>query len=143
MGREFEQARQHLPQIVFDIADLIGFPATEQLIRSIGGTTFAFGQGVKETPRLHVLFGAIGQPKTYKLLSVFGGTEEYIPRCDKALRLLRNARFKTDYVRMRTEGSSGKMAMMALCPQYGISDRTGWDIIRHMTDPVSKQRDLF
>ena len=143
MTYTFEQARQHLPQIVCDIADVIGFAATEQLIKAIGGTTFAFGQGIRETARLRILFTAIGQPKTYKLLSVFGGSEEYIPRCDKAFRRLRNARFKADYVRLRQEGMSGTLAMTQLCPQYGIADRTGWEIIRDMADPVTRQQDLF
>ena len=45
-----EDTKQYLPPIVCDIADIIGFPATENLIKAIGGTSFSFGQGIRDTP---------------------------------------------------------------------------------------------
>ncbi|WP_066568082.1 Mor transcription activator family protein [Snodgrassella sp. CFCC 13594] len=141
---ELELAKQHLPAIVCDIAEIIGFPATEALVKAIGGTSFAFGVGIRETERLRILYRAIGEQKTHQLLSVFRGSRDYIPRCEKALRLLRNARFKNDYLRMtELDGASGVMAIQTLCPKYNISDRTAYDIIRSHTDPVTHQRDLF
>ena len=143
MKRDYGLSTVHcyLPEIVQDIVDVIGYASTEALLRAIGGTTFAFGRGVKDTPRLQILIKAIGAAKTYQLLAVFGGSEEYIPRCDKALKMLRNIRFKEDYLQLKLAGKSATMAIMELCPKYGITDRTGWDIIR--IESLSKQQDLF
>ena len=138
-----EDTKQYLPPIVCDIADIIGFPATENLIKAIGGTSFSFGQGIRDTPRLRILYGAIGQPNTHKLLAMLGGEIEYIPRCDKALKLMRNSRFKTEYMALRESGTGATMAVTILAPKYGISDRSAWKIINSHEGPITRQKDLF
>jgi hypothetical protein len=42
-----EQVTELLPSAVIQIADLIGFPATEQLLSAFGGTTFPIGKGLR------------------------------------------------------------------------------------------------
>lgn len=139
-----EHAQQQLPPLVLEFVDVIGWQSTEDLIRALGGINFDFCIGARDSQRLQILYDIIGQQKTHQLLRRFGGSNEYIPRCDKALRMLRNARFKYDFLRLTELGKkSGRMAMIELCPRYGISDRTGWDIVRKHTDPVTQQGDLF
>lgn len=141
---ELELAKQHLPAIVCEIADIIGFPATEALVKAIGGTSFDFGVGLRKTERLDILYRAIGEQKTHQLLSVFRGCREYIPRCEKALRLLRNTRFKNEFLQLtELDGKGTRMALQVLCPKYSISDRAAYEIIRSHVDPITQQRDLF
>lgn len=136
-------AKTHLPDVICDMADIIGFAATEQLVKALGGATFWFGKGRHDTPRLAMLCRAIGEPNAYQLIKTFGGEKIYIPRCDKALRRLRDARFKADFMLLKEDGISSIMAITELCPKYQISDRTAWEIIRRHEDPISQQRDLF
>lgn len=139
-----DKVRHLLPESVQDIVDIIGLQAAEQLVKAIGGARFKFGKGKEDTPRLNMLFSAIGEAKTYELLRVFGGCEVYVPRCEHALRELRNERFRNDFIRLtETEGVSGLMAMTMLCPKYAISERTGYTIMRSGCEPVTQQNTLF
>lgn len=132
-----------LPETVRQMADVIGIRATQDLVAALGGARFKFGKGREDTARLRLLFSAIGEAKTYELLKVFGGEELYIPRCDAALRGLRNEQFRNDFIRLKEKGMSGMMAMTELCPRYGISDRTGYTILRDLFEPVTQQGALF
>ena len=133
-----------LPESVQSIADVIGLADTEKLVRVIGGTRFKFGKGKQETARLKLLQQTIGEQQTEKLLAVFGGDVMYIPRCQLALQRLRNQRFRTDYVALTDDGKTSKaMALLQLCPQYGISQRTADAILQEREVLKVAQGDLF
>lgn len=78
-----EHAQHQLPAVVQEFVEVIGWQATEDLIRHLGGISFDFGVGIRDSRRLKILYDIIGQQKTHKLLGRFGGCNEYIPRCDK------------------------------------------------------------
>lgn len=133
-----------LPESVQSIADVIGLADTEKLVRVIGGTRFKFGKGKQETARLKLLQQTIGEPQTEKLLSVFGGDVMYIPRCQLALQRLRNQRFRADYAALTDNGKTSKaMALLQLCPQYGISHRTADVILQERDEVKVEQGNLF
>ena len=67
---------------------------------------------------------------------VFRGEWVYIPRCETALRVLRNYRFKADFDYLTQHlNISGRMAMLELCPKYQLSDRSGWEIVAQVRNP--------
>ena len=141
---DLERVRHLLPESMLDIVEAIGVKSACELVKAIGGARFKFGRGKQDTPRLHILFAAIGEAKTYQLLRVFGGEELYVPRCEEALRDLRNEQFRHEFlVLTEREGVSKLMAMSALCPKYKISERTGYTIMRGRLEPVSHQETLF
>lgn len=133
-----------LPESIVQIADIIGLPATAKLIRAVGGTRFKFGKGRRNTARLRLLQNTVGEAAAEKLLAVFGGDELYIPRCQAALQQLRNRRFRADFAALTADGKTSKaMALMQLCPQYGISNRTADAILREREQPQTRQETLF
>ncbi|MFS7554038.1 Mor transcription activator family protein, partial [Pasteurella multocida] len=72
----------------------------------------------------------IGKESAIKLRTHFQSEEIYIPRCDVALRVLRNQRLKADFDYLtQREGKSGRMSMLEICHKYKISDRQAWDIV--------------
>lgn len=72
-----------------------------------------------------------------------GGEELYVPRCEGALRELRNEQFRSEFFDLtERQGVSRLMAMSALCPRYQISDRTGYNIVGSRTQ-VADQQHLF
>lgn len=141
-----EQVTELLPPAVVQIADLIGFPATEQLLSAFGGTTFPIGKGLRAmgANRAALLRDTIGDEKTHLLIKNFGGEVLYLPRCDRALRELRNRRFLAEFSEVRDQGASSLMAMTLLCPKYGFSDRFGWQLLsNHRQNSSSTQQELF
>lgn len=140
---DLERVRHLLPESMLDIVEAIGVKSACELVKAIGGARFKFGRGKQDTPRLHILFAAIGEAKTYQLLRVFGGEELYVPRCEEALRELRNEQFRRDFIALTTNGVSKLMAMSQLCPEYKISERTGYTIVRGGCEPVTQQETLF
>lgn len=141
---DFGRVRHLLPDSMLDIVEVIGVRAAGDLVKAIGGARFKFGKGRQDTPRLHILFSAIGEAKTYDLLRVFGGEELYVPRCEEALRELRNEQFRNEFMLLtEQQGISRLMAMSQLCPKYQISERTGYTIVRGGCEPVTQQETLF
>ncbi|WNS83254.1 Mor transcription activator family protein [Neisseria sp. DTU_2021_1001991_1_SI_NGA_ILE_055] len=136
---------QHLlPESMIEIVDVIGIKAAIELVKAIGGARFKFGRGRRDTERLNILFSAIGEPKTHALLKVFGGEDLYVPRCEEALRELRNEQFCMEFRDLtENQGVSRLMAMSRLCPKYQISERTGYTIIRNHYEPVTRQISMF
>ncbi|TKI08645.1 Mor transcription activator family protein [Martelella alba] len=126
-----EQVTELLPPSVIQIADLIGFPATERLLAAFGGTTFPISKGLRAlgAARAALLRDTIGDENTKLLIKAFGGEEPYLPRCDRALRELRNRRFLAEFEQAKNQGTSSLMALTFLCPKYGFSDRFAWQLL--------------
>ncbi|HDR1912010.1 mor transcription activator family protein [Pasteurella multocida] len=124
---EFREVSEYLPDVVHRIIDITSFPAAEKIIKRLGGTTFKF----KKTPfYFDLLKDLIGEEDAEKLRQYFLGCEVYIPRCEVALRVLRNRRFKADFDYLtQEEKKSARKAIFELCPKYQISDRQGWEIV--------------
>ncbi|MFO4111166.1 Mor transcription activator family protein [Enterobacter roggenkampii] len=137
-----EQVTELLPSAVIQIADLLGFPATEQLLSAFGGTTFPIGKGLRAmgASRAALLRDTIGDEKTQLLIKNFGGEVLYLPRCDRALRELRNRRFLAEFAEVREQGSSSLMAMTFLCPKYGFSDRFAWELLAQQKNKGSNSQ---
>ncbi|OOH92186.1 mor transcription activator family protein [Pasteurellaceae bacterium 15-036681] len=138
---ELESVADYLPPIVLEIVDIIGFRETEKLIRKLGGAPIRFSCGAFYFPKVA---DAVGVDNAKELRYYFGGKESvYIPRCETALRMLRNQRFKSEFDSLREKGMSGRMIMVELCPKFGISDRQGWDVIHSFNQQKVTQDSLF
>ncbi|ELT9608104.1 hypothetical protein R8O49_003832 [Raoultella planticola] len=141
-----QQVTELLPPVVIQIADLIGFPATERLLSAFGGTTFPIGKGLRTlgAQRAALLRDTIGDHNAQILFKNFGGFPIYLPRCELALRKLRNLRFLAEFDEMSRNGTSSLMAMTILCPKYGFCDRGGWRLLaRRKNAAEHNQGSLF
>ena len=133
MVANLEDVAELLPETVQQMVDLVGFPTVEKIITNFGGATFRFTDGVHYFPKLKAL---IGLESAVKLREVVRGEWVYIPRCETALRVLRNYRFKADFDYLTQHlNKSGRMAMLELCPKYQLSDRSGWEIVAQVRNP--------
>lgn len=133
MVANLEDVAELLPETVQQMVDLVGFPTVEKIITNFGGATFRFTDGVHYFPKLKAL---IGLESAVKLREVFRGEWVYIPRCETALRVLRNYRFKADFDCLTQHlNKSGRMTMLELCPKYQLSDRSGWEIVAQVRNP--------
>lgn len=143
---ELERVKSLLPDSVRQIADLIGYPATEKLLQTFGGTTFPVGKGMRAmgATRAELLRQTVGDDNALLLAKNFGGEVLYLPRCDRALRELRNRAFITEFESMRCGGVSSLRVMTELCPKYGFSDRFAWGLLaQSKQNPSNFQESLF
>ncbi|ENP0655893.1 Mor transcription activator family protein [Serratia marcescens] len=140
---ELEQVKKLLPESVLQIAELIGYPATQRLLELFGGTTFPVGKGLRAlgATRASMLREAIGADNARLLVKHFGGEVLYLPRCDRALRELRNRSFLQEFTELRDSGVSSLMVMTRLCPKYGFSDRFAWGLLAENKANTSSQQD--
>ncbi|ECK1882249.1 hypothetical protein ORB76_000796 [Salmonella enterica] len=150
--REFnlESLENLLPETARDIADTIGFPATQRLIERFGGACFPVGRGLRGSGerRLSMLREVIGEDNTRLLVQRFGGESSLvIPRCADALREWRNRCFLAEVDRMLADGESLRMALTVLGPRFGIGNTRAWAIVatrkHHPPSPAPAQGALF
>ncbi|WP_410685679.1 Mor transcription activator family protein [Avibacterium paragallinarum] len=139
----FEDVADCLPPVVLEMVDLVGFDVTEKIVRHFGGVCFLFSDGTIYFPRLKSL---VGLENATILRQYFKSEEVYIPRCDVALRTLRNTRLVNEFlIKTQVEEKSGRAAMLELCPKYALSDRQAWEIVRNAqrNSPLATQSSLF
>lgn len=140
---DIEQVKALLPESVQQIAELIGYPATARLLDKLGGTTFPIGKGLRAlgAARATLLRETIGEENAQLLVKNFGGEVLYLPRCDRALRELRNRAFLYEFAQLRDSGISSLMIMTQLCPKYGFSDRFAWGLLATNKNNIELQQD--
>ncbi|ECF2942161.1 hypothetical protein E2G14_25585 [Salmonella enterica subsp. enterica serovar Reading] len=129
---DLESLEDLLPETAREIADTIGFPATQRLIERFGGACFPVGRGLRESGgrRLSMLREVIGEENTRLLVQRFGGDSSLvIPRCADALREWRNRCFLAEVDRMLANGESLRMALTVLGPRFGIGNTRAWAIV--------------
>lgn len=126
---EFESVEHYLPETVKEIVGVIGLPATEKLIKAFGGFSFQFSNGKVYFDKLKEV---LGQDDAVKLQAYMGACEVYLPRCETALRMLRNQQIYADYCQLTEQGGlSGRLAIMQICPKYSVCDRVAWEAVRY------------
>ncbi|MFV8875357.1 Mor transcription activator family protein [Serratia sp. 14-2641] len=143
---DIEQVRELLPDSILQIVELIGYPATSALLAKLGGVTFPFYKGLSEhdSARAALLREAIGDENVRILVKHFAGEVLYVPRCDRALRELRNRAFLNEFDELCKSGVSALMVMTQLCPKYGFSDRFAWGLLAdNKARKLNTQSSLF
>ncbi|EFX1701596.1 mor transcription activator family protein [Shigella sonnei] len=126
-----------LPESVHTLIAILGYSATMRLISALGGSTLhaRTRERCERSGGVYALLrGVLTESETQTLLHHVGGAPFYVPRCDRALRAARNARFLVDIAKEQKSGRSLRQAMAVLCPRYGFSDRYGWRLLRQQSD---------
>lgn len=130
---DFSSVKHHLPSSALELVDVLGWPAAMRLVSLFGGVSLSgnSGRARVRTGGVHkMLREALTEDEVKKLIRHFGCEGFYIPRCDVALRELRNSRFFTELDACVADGLSTRQAMARLCPRFGFSDRYAWSLRR-------------
>jgi Mor family transcriptional regulator len=145
---ELQQLSRLLPDATHELIRVLGFAATARLIARFGGVTLYLHNGrdsLSERSIYRMLCDALSEEDVSLLFRTLGGAPLYIPRCEQALRTLRNTRFLAELADHCQGGASIREAMAELCPRYGFSDRIAWKLLaRHQAGSVVQhQGSLF
>lgn len=125
-------ASEFLPESAQTLIAVIGYSATLRLVTELGGTTLharTNERSGRDGGVYALLDGVLSDSEIEALMRHVGGAPFYIPRCDGAVRKMRNARFIEEIHRVKASLGSYRKAMAALCPKYGFSDRYGWKLL--------------
>ena len=136
------QLKSVLPQQVLDIAEAIGMPATQRLVEELGGTTWSVSQGKRRSGlgRHEALVEIVGLEAAQIMAKHWANVPLYIPRCDVALRSLRDYKINTEFEQGVREGISANTLVAELARSNQLSDRRIWEILKTPTQP---EPDLF
>lgn len=124
-----------LPDQIKEFGELIGFEAALLLVEHLGGLSFEMPQSL-DSKNGKWLVAILGKSAAQKLIDVYGGDSTYINNCDALHRELRNlALCDAIYARMET-GVSHYRAVQETAPQFGLTERRVYDILKQMNSPV-------
>lgn len=126
------QEQLPLPQHVREIANIIGYSAAMRLVAELGGRSWEFAKGVNRPGQATVaaLGEILGEEAADLLTSRVGGNKIYIPKCDTALRLLRDLEIHRQFEQAVREGVTANTVVAELARAFELSDRRVWDILK-------------
>lgn len=127
--REWEEILLHLPNNVRQLWDALR--DTRQLWRVLhayGGQDLRVPR--QEPKRDSPLRRRLGLRCLRKLMTAFGGTRVYVPRCNALLGKLRQREIIEGFSRHTSHGLSSTAAVAALAQRHDMSDRRIWQILK-------------
>lgn len=139
---KLDQVQSVLPRQILEIAEAIGMPATQLLVNELGGTTWPVAQGKRRLGiiRHEALVKVIGIEAAEIMAQRWANVQLYIPRCDAALRAVRDFKINAEFVQGIRDGVSANLLVSQLARDNSLSDRRIWDILK---SPSGLQSDLF
>lgn len=127
-----DQVKGLLPKQLLEIADAIGLPAAQALVEQLGGTTWPVAKGVRRLGiiRHEALKEVVGERAANIMAERWANVPLYIPKCDVALRRVRDLEINQLYVQGCREGISANTLVAELARTYKLSDRSIWKILK-------------
>lgn len=116
-----------LPDVVVEIAELIGYPKTLKLIRALGGLDFYMPKCF-DNRYADLLVETLGE-EAEMLMQRFGGERIYIPRCHAAFVQIRNWEFVREVDWRISQGYGRQAVIQQLAVKYGFSERWAYKIL--------------
>lgn len=127
-----DQVKGLLPKQLLEIADAIGLPAAQRLVEELGGTTWPVAKGVRRLGiiRHEALKEVVGEAAANIMAERWANVPLYIPKCDVALRRVRDLEINQQFVQGVREGVSANTLVAELARTYKLSDRRIWEILK-------------
>lgn len=140
---QIDQVKELLPDQLLEVADAIGLPATQRLVEELGGTTWTPAKGVRRLGviRHEALAEIIGEPAARIMAERWANVPLYIPKCDAALRRLRDLQINRKFEQGVRERKSANALVAELAREYKLSDRRVWEILKQPSPDATG--DLF
>lgn len=118
------------PPIFIEIVECIGLDNTLLVVNSFGGLDFPLPRGFNDCKRGQKLIDCLGHDVAMRFMGVFGGERLYIPRCDDALRVVRNRNFCKVIDDAMHAGQGKKDAVQSYAYEFGFSERNAYKVLK-------------
>lgn len=137
-----DQVKELLPRQLVEIAEAIGLPATQRLVEELGGTTWTVAKGVRRLGiiRHEALKDIVGEQAAAIMIERWANIPLYIPKCEAAVRRLRDLEINRQFEQGVREGVSANTLVAELARANKLSDRRIWEILKQ---PLDTSRGLF
>lgn len=132
-GREQRRTR-----CLNELVELIGLPATLELIRAKGGTALRIplGMTLRGQEQREKLVQIVGREQATRLIGRYGGTTLYIPSCRQAFVDTRDENINRERDELARKGLTERALVAVLALRHGLTDRQIWRILKK-SGPVS------
>lgn len=142
--QDFEAVTHLLPDSVRALITLIGFDATLDLVRALGGTTYPLRQGRTKSTESGSAYLAeiVGDAAAEKMVLAMAPCNLFVPKCDTALLELRDRKIRRQFDRQTAAGVPAYQAANDLAMAYRLTDRHIWRVLKK-PDNVAAQSGLF
>lgn len=118
------------PPIFIEMVECIGLDNTLLVVNSFGGLDFPMPRGFNDCKRGQKLIDCLGHDVAMRFMGVFGGGRLYIPRCDDALREVRNRKFCKVIDDAIRAGHSKTNAVQSYAYEFGLGERNAYKILK-------------
>lgn len=134
--------RALVPSMVRDMADRLGWPATMELVKKLGGTTVTIPMRATSAGQVRYsrLVSFLGRELASALCSAYPATDLYIPNCKRAVTDERDAALNRDRDELAKQNVSEREIVATLALRYKLSDRHVWRILKKPVCPVSSEK---
>lgn len=124
-----------LPETAAQLVETIGMVRAGRLIDRLGGTTLPVPKlkNRRGAPAFDALVQIIGREAALRLVEVFGGENVWVPRCEDAMREVRDRAIRADFDEL-TKSMSARDAVIELVRRYDVVDRHIWRILKQVDD---------
>lgn len=140
--RDADDILSMLPEQIIELSDVIGLSATLTLVDKFGGLSFDIPHSTN-TKNGGWLVRELGADIAQVLIDRHKGENLYINNCDALRVYLRNtALINAILARMET-GTAQHRAIQETAPEFGITERRAYDILKQMTQTQSQLPLLF
>lgn len=132
-ANDLQSLIDYLPETVLQMGAAIGWENTAMLINLYGGAQLSVARGLRKGHErwLRILENHLPPAALKTFMQTFGGESALIiPRCDLARRERRNRQFIGAVSGAISAGQSKRMALIVLCPRFGIGNTLAWKLLR-------------
>lgn len=145
MQLNLEQVQDMLPELVRDMAQRIGLPATLTVVEKLGGTIWyvADGHGPAGQARRDALAELVGKDIEQQLHQHYAGTELSLPRCAAALRRIRDLGINQRFEQAVAGGASVRAAANDIARKEKLTSRWVQKVVYRGVPAPAAQGDLF
>ncbi len=142
------QKNMQLPEAVQTLELVLGSSqALLRLVQQFGGCTLRIPTRWPPRGKPQEYFGhpfrcALTPKQMEKIVAHFGGTDLYVPKCQKYMQLVRNKNIIKSYCKETQKGVSSGQVVQHLAKRHALTDRRIWGILK-MSLPLEQEQSFF
>lgn len=130
--QETDKILSMLPEQIVELIELIGFDNAMTLVNKFGGLSFEMPHSTN-TANGQRLVRELGADVAQVLIDRYRGDSVYIGNCDALRVYLRNQALVGAILARMETGASQYQAIQETAPEFGITERRAYDILKEMT----------
>lgn len=129
----------HLPPQARELVELIGLPATMALVDAYRGQPLQVAKGSRERGKRMIaqLAEKVGRVAANKIVQRYNGTVLRVPKCQEALRAVRDAKLQARFDALTHAGYTARRAVCELVREFDLYESSVWRALKRPTSVLA------